>query len=196
MNASQNLSHPEIEFRPSFLTYLPAPSPARATLLDLLEVYADRIILKPKLDHSSLIDYFSVSTCSLPAPGRLRADSICRNKMPRRSRTIPSLSDYCVWCFSSLSWETTLSNTRTHSFVEELNFVDPFHLQNEPNLELNTTGYWMRQRFGVTPLFFSLILSQNYVVKPGNALLMRMENGKCVAVGEYCARSSLHPNWF
>jgi hypothetical protein len=64
MNDSQNLSHPEIEFRPSFLTYLPAPSPPRETLLDLLEVYPDRINLKPKLDHSSLIDYFSVSICA------------------------------------------------------------------------------------------------------------------------------------
>lgn len=64
MNDSQNLSHPEIEFRPSFLTYLPASSPPRETLLDLLEVYPDRINLKPKLDHSSLIDYFSVSICA------------------------------------------------------------------------------------------------------------------------------------
>ena len=43
----------------------------------------------------------------------------------------------------------------------------------------------MRQRFGVSPLFFSLIFSPNYVVKAGNASLMRTENGKCVAVGEY-----------
>jgi hypothetical protein len=78
-----------------------------------------------------------------------------------------------------------------HSFVDELNFIDPFHLHREPDLELNTTGYWMRQRFGVSPLFFSLIVSPNYVVKAGNASLMRMENGKCVAVGEYYASSTL-----
>lgn len=71
MNDFQNLSHPEIEFRPSFLTYLPAPSPPRETLLDLLEVYPDRIKLKPKLDHSSLIDYFSVGICAfLPTSSR------------------------------------------------------------------------------------------------------------------------------
>jgi len=64
MNDSQNLSHPEIEFRPSFLTYLPASSPPRETLLDLLEVYPDQIKLQKNLDHSSLIDYFRVSTCT------------------------------------------------------------------------------------------------------------------------------------
>ena len=94
MNDSQNLSHPEIEFRPSFLTYLPASSPPRETLLDLLEVYPDRINLKPKLNHSSLIDYFSVSICAF-SPGALRADSMCRKKM-QRSRTTLNLSEYCV----------------------------------------------------------------------------------------------------
>jgi hypothetical protein len=84
-----------------------------------------------------------------------------------------------------------LSIKRTHSFVDEFNFVDPFHLNPEPNIELNTTGYWMRQRFGVSPLFFSLILSENYAVKPGNASLLRMENGKCVAVGEHYQNSTL-----
>ena len=48
----------------------------------------------------------------------------------------------------------------------------------------------MRQRFGVSPLFFSLIRSTNYVVKAGNASLIRIENGKRVAVGEY-ANSTL-----
>ena len=79
MNDSQNLSHPEIEFRPTFQTYLSAPSPPRKTLLDLLEVYPDQVKLKPKLDHASLINYFSVSTRAFlhpPAPGGLRADSI------------------------------------------------------------------------------------------------------------------------
>jgi len=65
MNDSQNLSHPEIEFRPSFLTYHPAQSPPRETLLDLLEVYPDKIKLQKSLDHSSLIDYFRVSICTL-----------------------------------------------------------------------------------------------------------------------------------
>ena len=72
--------------------------------------------------------------------------------------------------------------------------MDPHCLKADPSLELDTTAYWMRQRFGVSPLFFSLVSfqdssefsSQDYVVTPGNAFFMRhgAENGKCVAVGE------------
>jgi hypothetical protein len=76
-----------------------------------------------------------------------------------------------------------LSST-PHSFVDEFNFVDPHLLKDDPSLEDNTTAYWMREQFGVSPLFFSLILSPNYIVKPGNASLMRMDNEICVAVGE------------
>ncbi|KIM38870.1 hypothetical protein M413DRAFT_419836 [Hebeloma cylindrosporum] len=130
-------------------------SPPRETRLDLLEVYPDRIELKAKLDHTSLIDYFS----------NLQEQDAEKHDNPQPLRLF---------------------------FIDELNFVDPFHLNREPNLELNTTGYWMRQRFGVSPLFFSLIISPNYVVKAGNASLMRMEHGKCVEVdGLYRISSDL-----
>jgi len=42
----------------------------------------------------------------------------------------------------------------------------------------------MRQRFGVSPLFFSCFHSPKYVVKIGNAFLIRTEGGKRVALGE------------
>ena len=75
----------------------------------------------------------------------------------------------------------------TSSFVDQFNFVDPHRLKDEPNLELDTTAYWMRQRFGVSPLFFSCFRSPKYVVKIGNASLIRTEAGKRVALGEgYC----------
>jgi hypothetical protein len=69
--------------------------------------------------------------------------------------------------------------------VEELNFVDPHYLKADPSLERNTTAYWLHQRFGVSPLFFSLISSPpNYDIPPGNASLMRVENENYVALGE------------
>jgi len=74
--------------------------------------------------------------------------------------------------------------TGTCSFVDEFNFVDPVRLKAEPNLELNTTAYWMRQQFGVSPLFFSCFRSPKHVVKTGNASLIRTEGGKRVALGE------------
>jgi len=73
--------------------------------------------------------------------------------------------------------------TGTSSFVDEFNFVDPHRLKAEPNLELNTTAYWMRQRFGVSPLFFSCFHSPTSRVKSGSASLMRTEAGKRVALG-------------
>ena len=77
--------------------------------------------------------------------------------------------------------------TATSSFVDEFNFVDPHRLKAEPNLELNTTAYWMRQRFGVSPLFFNCFHSPDYVVKVGNGSLIRTEGGKRVALGTgYC----------
>ena len=77
--------------------------------------------------------------------------------------------------------------TGISSFVDEFNFVDPHRLKAEPNLELNTTAYWMRQRFGVSPLFFSCFNSSDYVVKVGNAPLIRTEGEKRVALGTgYC----------
>ena len=88
-----------------------------------------------------------------------------------------------LWVISS-SFYVDVNGTYLHSFVDQFNFVDPHLLKAEPSLELNTTAYWMRQRFGVSPLFFSLIFSPNYVVPPGNASLMRFENEKCVAIGE------------
>ena len=74
--------------------------------------------------------------------------------------------------------------TGTSSFVDEFNFVDPHRLKAEPNLELNTTAYWMCQQFGVSPLFFSCFHSPKYVVKIGNASLIRIDGGKRVALGE------------
>ena len=68
-----------------------------------------------------------------------------------------------------------VNGTHLYSFVDQFNFA---------SLELNTTAHWMHQRFGVSPLFYSLIFSPNYVVSPGNASLMRVENEKCVAIGE------------
>jgi len=77
-----------------------------------------------------------------------------------------------------------MSHNGTSSFVDEFNFVDPRRLKAEPKLELNTTAYWMRQRFGVSPLFFSCVHPPEYVVKIGNASLIRTEAGKRVALGE------------
>jgi hypothetical protein len=69
--------------------------------------------------------------------------------------------------------------------VDKFNFVDPHHLKAKPALEFNTTAYWMHQRFGVSPLFFSCLQSPKYVVKIGNAALMRTEARRRVAIGEY-----------
>lgn len=77
MNDFQNLSHPEIEFHPTFLAGFPASSHPRETLLDLLEVYPDQVKLKPKLNHSSLINYFRVSIVPF---GRLGSDSIYKEQ--------------------------------------------------------------------------------------------------------------------
>ena len=97
MNDSQNLSHPEIEFRSSFLTYLPAPSPPRETLLDLLEVYPNQVKLKPKLDHASLIDYFSVSTRPHPVDSELTRYVGTRCGETGKSSTSPSIvCDTCL----------------------------------------------------------------------------------------------------
>jgi len=74
--------------------------------------------------------------------------------------------------------------TGPSSFVDEFNFVDPHRLKAEPNLELSTTAYWMRQRFGVSPLFFSRFHSPKHSVKIGNASLIRTEGGKRLALGE------------
>ena len=68
--------------------------------------------------------------------------------------------------------------------MDEFNFVDSHRLKAEPSLEFDTTAYWMRQRFGVSPLFFSLIHSKHEHLQSGNASLMRMENDKFVAVSK------------
>jgi len=82
--------------------------------------------------------------------------------------------------------------TGTSSFVDEFNFVDPHRLKAEPYLELDTTAYWMRQRFGVSPLFFSCFHSPKYGVKIGNASLIHTGKGKRVALGEdYCDMPSI-----
>ena len=65
--------------------------------------------------------------------------------------------------------------------MEELNFVNPHRLEAEPNLELNTTAYWLRQRFGVSPLFFHA--QKNLKTWTANASLLRTEAGKRVALG-------------
>jgi hypothetical protein len=67
--------------------------------------------------------------------------------------------------------------------VEQLDFVDPHRLEAEPHLVLNTTAYWLRQRFGVSPLFFHHA-QKNNITWIGNASLMRTEAGKRVALGE------------
>ena len=87
--------------------------------------------------------------------------------------------------------------TGSSSFVDEFNFVDHHGLKAEPNLELNTTAYWMRQRFGVSPLFFSCFYSPKYVVKIGNASLIRTKGGKRVALGkDFCnIRSTVLTVW-
>ena len=72
--------------------------------------------------------------------------------------------------------------TGTFSFVDEFNFVDPHRLKAEPDLELNTTAYWMHKRFGVSPLFFSHFHFPASL-KIGSASLMRTEAGKRVALG-------------
>jgi len=94
-----------------------------------------------------------------------------------------------ILCVISSSLYVGVNGTHLHSFVDQFNFVDPHLLKAEPSLELNTTAYWMRQCFGVSPLFFSFIFSPNYVVQPGNASLMRFENEKCVAIGEQCGKT-------
>jgi len=71
--------------------------------------------------------------------------------------------------------------------------VDPRRLKAEPTLELNTTAYWMRQRFGVSPLFFSCFHSPTSLVKSGSASLIRTEGGKRVALGE---RYLPHTSWY
>ena len=61
MNKNHALSHPEIELRPSLFTASRAPKLQTPTILDLLEVYPDRVrTWKPKLDHSDLLDHFQV----------------------------------------------------------------------------------------------------------------------------------------
>jgi hypothetical protein len=94
-----------------------------------------------------------------------------------------------ILCVQSKSYGKAIHIiTGNSSFVDEFNFVDPHRLKAEPNLELNTTAYWMRQRFGVSPLFFSCFYSPKFGVKIGNASLIRTEGGKRVALGEanYC----------
>ena len=68
--------------------------------------------------------------------------------------------------------------------MEELNFVDPCRLEAEPLLELNTTAYWLRQRFGVSPLFFHHVQNDD-ITWIGNASLLRTEAGKRVALGKH-----------
>lgn len=49
--------------------------------------------------------------------------------------------------------------TGTSSFIDEFNFVDPRHLKAKPNLELDTTAYWMPEWVGISPFFFFLAVS-------------------------------------
>ena len=68
--------------------------------------------------------------------------------------------------------------------MEELNSVEPHRLEVEPHLEFNTTAYWLRQRFRVSPLFFHHV-QNNDVTWIGNASLIRTEAGKRVALGKH-----------
>jgi hypothetical protein len=61
MNKNQALSHPEIELRPNVFSTLQASNLQTPTIVDLLEVYADHVNWKERLDHSSLLDHFRVS---------------------------------------------------------------------------------------------------------------------------------------
>jgi len=89
-----------------------------------------------------------------------------------------------ILCMQYKSKSHRKAITSPSSFINEFNFVDPHCLKAEPNLELNTTAYWMCQQFSVSPLFFSCFHSPKYVVKIGNASLIHTKGGKCVALGE------------
>ena len=67
MNMNYSFSHPEIELRPTVhdqvFSSLPVTSKASpGTILDLLEVYSDRVNLTERLDHTSLINHFQVGS--------------------------------------------------------------------------------------------------------------------------------------
>ncbi|KAF8148426.1 hypothetical protein B0H34DRAFT_736999 [Crassisporium funariophilum] len=68
-------------------------------------------------------------------------------------------------------------------FVQDLNFpavIDYLGSQSETN----TTAHWLRQRFNVTPLFFTCLISHKYFAKTGNACFTRRDkDGKCIALG-------------
>ncbi|KDR80212.1 hypothetical protein GALMADRAFT_242505 [Galerina marginata CBS 339.88] len=127
-------SHPEIEFRSSN-SYTKARDTQHITLLDLLEIYPQRVVWKPDLDHTQLLLHF-------------RTQDIVKE-----DKAQPLLI----------------------FFVEDLNFDDG-------TLEANTTAQWMRQRFGVSPLFFSCLTAHKYVVKTGNASLVRTRHGRPVSL--------------
>ncbi|PPQ93028.1 hypothetical protein CVT25_006210, partial [Psilocybe cyanescens] len=86
-------------------------------------------------------------------------------------------------------------------FVEDLNFPVANSRTQDIGSDVNTTAYWLRQRFGVSPLFFSCITVSTYVVKIGNANHVRRENGRYVSLdGMYRFSSGLHSRpvhvWF
>ncbi|PPQ90502.1 hypothetical protein CVT25_014185 [Psilocybe cyanescens] len=122
---AQHCSHPEIELR-VLDVYTKSDGSQHTTLLDLLEVFPERAVWTPKLDHTRLVHHF-----------------------------------------------------RHVSFVEDFNFIDTLSVNGDSNPEVNSTAYWMNQRFGVSPLFFRGIISRSFT---GNASLTRRQHGKRVSL--------------
>ena len=71
MNKDQGLSHPEIELRPNLFNNSTALNLQTATIVDLLEVYADHVDWKERLDHSSLLNHFRVSSIRVTSYNQL-----------------------------------------------------------------------------------------------------------------------------
>ncbi|PPQ86187.1 hypothetical protein CVT25_006930 [Psilocybe cyanescens] len=159
MIRNQAFSNPEIEFRVAN-TYGETVHNQHTTVVDLLEIYPDEISWKPKLDHSHLLHHFrDWQICSAERDSGANPGGGCVGQ-----RQNPGFANFA------------------HSFVEDLNFpVANSHTQDTSS-DVNTTAYWLRQRFGVSPLFFSCITVSTYVVKIGNANLVRRENGRYVSL--------------
>ncbi|PPQ78924.1 hypothetical protein CVT25_002400 [Psilocybe cyanescens] len=128
----QHFSHPEIEHRAAdFQSFVP-DGRQHTTLLDLLEIYPDRVVWAPKLNHAQLVRHF------------------------RRVGCLSSIFSVLILIFANLR------RIFLCIFIEDLNFLDQSRINGKSNPDVENTAYWMQQQFGVSPLFFDGMTSRKF----------------------------------
>jgi len=75
------------------------------------------------------------------------------------------------------------------SFLDNLSFLSDHADDQYPYTEANSTGHWMRQLCGLSPIFMSVATRRYGAVRGNGCFTRRDEDGRAVALGEPPPRS-------